>query len=125
MDKVIVTVFVLVVFLSFVVGTILIYVPIQAKNTFDSICRMALLSMENDNGLSTTIKDDLESKLTAKGYNIVSISGTPVGAKKGDYLNLRVEALYRYRTIETIFTSKLETATIIYDRTTVARKIIY
>lgn len=116
---------IILIIVSLIVGTIWIFVPMAKKNAMDIECRKTLLKMENDNGLTETEKISLQNKLTELGLYDIQINGTPVGVKKkGEELNLRVEAKYDYRTLKSIFTTEKATIQMVYDRTTLARQVV-
>lgn len=123
--KLIVFAITFVIIISLVVGVIWTFVPVQMKNVMDAECRGTLLKMESDNGLTLSEKDKLRSRLVQKGFDVISINGTaPEIAKKGDMLNLIVEVDYKYRTFDGLFSTKGVTRRMVYDRTTIARRVV-
>ena len=124
-----------VILVCFIVSVVWLFVPIQKKNAMDFECRGVLLKMENSNCLKKDDKDNLNSRLTDLGLNVISIAGTTVDGihvdippeyvvKKGDMLNLRVEAEYTYRSFGSVFFTKKVTGRMVYDRSTIARMVI-
>lgn len=99
------------------------FVPLSANFQFRADCRKTLLQMEEKNELTSTMKTELENTLTNKNFNIVDIS-TPHTAKRGENLNLKVVADYKYSKLTGVFKREDITERMEYNKYTVARKVL-
>lgn len=125
MDRIIILSITTLVIISLIVGFVWMIVPMSKKNAMDIECRKTLLKMENDNGLTTSEKNNLQNKLTSLGLKEIIITGTPTGTKKkGEELNLKVEVKYDYRSFKSMFTTEKTTSMMVYDRTITSRQVL-
>lgn len=112
---------VLVVFL--LVYMVEFFIPLSIKADIDMICRNALLNMENAGGLSSEKKQELKAELESRGLTGVVITATE-NAKQGERLTLRVEGEYTWNRITSLFSRGVETLYIVYDKSTMSRKVV-
>jgi len=112
---------VLVVFL--LVYMVEFFIPLSIKADIDMICRNALLNMENAGGLSSEKKQELKAELESRGLTGVVITATE-NAKQGERLTLRVEGEYTWNRITSLFSRGVETLHIVYDKSTMSRKVV-
>ena len=99
------------------------FIPLSAKIEFDSICRRAILKMEIEGGLTDTVKEELLSALSEKGFTNVVIQGTR-NAKYGEEISLVVTGEYKYSMMTNLFSREDFTGSFKYDRVTISRKVI-
>lgn len=100
-----------------------IFLPISAKNDLNTICRKALLKMEIDSGLTSIVRDELITNLYGKGFESVVVQGTE-NAKFGQDITLLVEAEYIYSKLRSILARENITQKMVYNKTTIARKVV-
>ena len=112
---------VLVVFL--LVYMVEFFIPLSAKGDIDMLCRNALLQMENGGGLSNSGKLALKSELEGMGLDNVTISATE-NARQGGLLTLRVEGDYTYNGITGFLSRGEVTLRMVYDKSTMSRKVV-
>mgnify|MGYP000176579573 CR=1 FL=1 len=98
-------------------------IPLSVKADIDMICRSALLNMENDGGLSSEKRRELKAELESRGLTGVVITATE-NAKQGERLTLRVEGNYTYSRVTSLFGRGDVTLRIVYDKTTMSRKVV-
>lgn len=99
------------------------FIPLSANFQFKAECRKILLEMEEKNELTTPMRSYLQSTLTEKGFNVISISN-PHNARRGENLNLKVVADYEYSKLTGIFKREDMTERMEFDKYTVARKVL-
>ncbi len=99
------------------------FVPLSAKGDMDMVCRSALLSMENSGGMSSAAKQVLKSELESMGLENVTITATE-NARQGELLTLRVEGDYTYSGINGFFSRGEVTRRMVYDKSTMSRKVV-
>lgn len=99
------------------------FVPLSASFQFRTECRKTLLAMEEKNQLTSTMRTELQNALTSKNFTVISISN-PHTAKRGDNLNLKVVADYKYSKLTGIFKREEITQRMEYNKYTVARKVL-
>jgi len=121
--KAIVTGIMLVFVVFLLVYMVEFFIPLSVKADIDMICRNALLNMENAGGLSSEKKHELKTELESKGLTGVVITATE-NAKQGEKLTLRVEGEYTYSRITSLFGRGSETLRIVYDKSTMSRKVV-
>ncbi len=71
-----------------------IFLPLNAKIEFNSICRTAIIKMEKSGGINDEIKQDMIGKLKDKFFDI-TVEGTQ-NARYGTDILLKVNAKYKY-----------------------------
>ena len=121
--RMLVTGFVLVVLTVFTVYCIELFVPLSAKAEMNTLCRSALLRMETEGGLSDTAVSELTASLQQKGFNNIQVTAT-AAAMRGEELRLAVSADFPYVTYGALFDKAAVSARMIYDRTSVGRKVV-
>lgn len=112
----ILTVFMLVYMVEF-------FIPLSAKGDIDMLCRNTLLQMENAGGLSSSKKQELRSDLEGIGLTNVTIIATE-NARQGELLTLRVEGDYTYNGITGFLSRGEVTHAMVYDKSTMSRKVV-
>jgi hypothetical protein len=121
--KVVISGFMLVVMAALLVFTVEFFLPLSAKSDMNVLCRSALLKMENEGGMSDSMKAGLKNELESRGFENILINGT-ANAKQGSELNLHIEAEYRYSRLVSLFTRTAFTQHMIYEKTAMSRKVI-
>ncbi len=121
--KVVISGFMLVVMAALLVFTVEFFLPLSAKSDMNVLCRSALLKMENEGGMSDSMKAGLKNELDSRGFENILINGT-ANAKQGSELNLHIEAEYRYSRLVSLFTRTAFTQHMIYEKTAMSRKVI-
>lgn len=114
-------VFIIIMFL--LVFTIELFLPLSVKADMNSLCRSEMLRMELEGGLSNHSKSELQSVLTLKGFNNVTVTGTS-DAKQGEEINLHVEADYVYSKLTGFLTRADVVQHMTYNKTSVARRVV-
>lgn len=115
--------FLIVLIVIMVVYVVEFFIPLSAKADFDNYCRCALIRMEIAGGLEASNTSSLNNKLTARGFNSISINGTS-SAKQGELLTIEVEAFYKYNKLVG-FLSRIDTnVRMYYKKASIARRII-
>lgn len=99
------------------------FIPLSVKADIDMICRNALLSMENAGGMTSDKKRELKAELESRGLTSVVITATE-NAKQGGQLTLRVEGDYTYNRITSLFGRGDVTLRMVYDKSTMSRKVV-
>jgi len=99
------------------------FVPLSANFQFRAECRKTLLAMEEKNQLTAAMRTELQNTLASKKLTVVSISN-PHTAKRGENLNLKVVADYKYSKLTGIFKREEVTQRMEYNKYTVARKVL-
>ncbi|HOJ11389.1 MAG TPA: hypothetical protein PK733_12470 [Clostridiales bacterium] len=100
-----------------------IFLPLSAKNEFDGICRGTIMQMEVRGGLTNTTRDNLLNALRDKGFSNLKVQGTD-NARYGEEIFLKVEGDYIYSRLIGLFTRRYIVKHIVYDRVTIARKVV-
>jgi hypothetical protein len=113
----------LVILCTVLVLMIEMFLPLSAKIEFDSICRRAILQMEVEGGLTASLKSELLSELSSKGFSNVVIQGTS-NAKYGEELSLVVTGEYKYSMLTDLFAKKDFAGNMRYDKITISRKVV-
>ncbi len=112
-----------VVVIALVVMLVESFLPLSFKIEMNIECRKSLLEMESAGGLDNTGRNSLEDRLSDKGFYNISINAKE-NAKQGEEIVLKVEADYKYSKFESIFSRQDVVTHLIYDKTTVSRKVI-
>lgn len=120
--KAIVSGFMLVIAVVLLVFAVECFVPLSAKTDMNACCRKALLIMEMKGGLPSKARADLISELEGRGFTDVGVSASD-GAKQGEEIRLRVEADYTYSKLSGVFARSETTQRMVYDRSSVSRKV--
>lgn len=105
------------------VSMIEIFVPISVKNDLNTICRKTLLKMEIEGGMTATTRDELISGLYGRGFESVVVRGTE-SVKYGQEVTLCVEVDYVYSRLKSIFNRENIIQKMVYNKTTIARRVI-
>lgn len=121
--RVVVSGMLLIILATFLVATVEFFLPLSAKCDMNSACRAALLRMEADGGLPKEAELDLALKLSGMGFCDIIIDGT-ASAKRGEEMKLHVEADYSYSRISGLFTRTVTKQRMVYDKTSVSRRVI-
>ncbi len=121
--KAIVTGILLIIMVFLLVNFIEYFLPLSVKAELDMLCRSALLKMENDGGLSTGDRETLRAGLEEKGLTDIVITATS-GARQGGMLTLRVEGDYTYSKIISLFRRENVAVRMVYDKSTMSRKVV-
>lgn len=121
--RIVVTGIILVLLAAFLVCAVEFFLPLSARSEMNICCRSTLLRMEAEGGLSNEAGFDLQTKLYAKGFINVVVNGTD-SAKQGEELNLHVEADYIYSRLTSLLTRSDMTQRMIYDKTSISRKVV-
>ncbi len=121
--KPLVTGIMLVIVVFLLVYMVEFFIPLSAKGDIDMLCRNALLQMENAGGLSSSGKLALKSELEGMGLDNVTISATE-NARQGGLLTLRVEGDYTYSGIIGFLSRGEVTLRMVYDKSTMSRKVV-
>ena len=104
-------------------GMISFFVPLNAKFEMNTLCREALIKMEAKGSLSSQDKQELIDELTKKGFSNITVT-TANATKQGDEIKLNVQATYQYKRMIDIFTRSTSAQLMIYDKTSVCRKVV-
>lgn len=121
--KIALTGFVIVTLLFITVAVINYFVLLSAAHDFFTECRLVLLAMEKNGGLTNQMKTELISKLSNKGFTGVTVYGTQ-NAAFGQPLTLSVSALYRCKKAISFFQQADMYQYMTYDKTSVSRKVV-
>lgn len=121
--KAIVTGILLIIMVFLLVNFIEYFLPLSVKADLDMICRSALLKMENDGGLSAGDRDTLRAGLEENGLTDIVITASS-GARQGGMLTLRVEGDYTYSKITSLFRRENVAVRMVYDKSTMSRKVV-
>lgn len=121
--KAIITGVILVIMVLLLVNFIEYFLPLSVKADIDMLCRSALLKMENEGGLSSSDRQELLSGLEGSGLADIVITATP-NAPQGGRLTLHVEGDYTYSRITSLFGRGGVTIRMVYDKTTMSRKVV-
>lgn len=122
-SRVVVTGIMLVMTVAMLVCEVEFFLPLSMKGDMNMACRNTLLKMETAGGLSESDRQELVTELRDIGFSSVSVTGTRY-AKQGELLNIRAEAEYAGSRLIGLFKRKYETLTMIYDRSSMSRKVI-
>lgn len=121
--KAVVSGVIFVIMIAVLVSMVEFFLPLSAKADMNAFCRNTLLKVELEGCLPAPEKDNLHSRLTDKGFTNIVINN--IGSvKRGEELNLRVEADYTYSKLTGIFTRTQVVQRMVYDKTTIARKVL-
>ncbi len=112
-----------VVVIALVVMLVESFLPLSFKIEMNIECRKSLLEMESAGGLDNIGLNSLEERLSEKGFYNISITA-PENAKQGDEIRLKVEADYKYSKFQSVFSRQDVVSHLIYDKTTMSRKVI-
>ena len=121
--KAIVTGVILVIMVSLLVYFVEFFLPLSAKADLDIACRDTLLRIENAGGLSESIRDELRGELESAGFTNVVINAA-ASARQGEKLTLRVEGDYSWNRFTDLFRREDRIITMIYEKTTMSRKVV-
>lgn len=121
--KAIVTGILLIIMVFLLVNFIEYFLPLSVKADLDMLCRSALLKMENNGGMSTSDRETLHMGLEDRGLTNVEITATS-SARQGDILTLRVEGDYTYSKITSLFRRENVSVRMVYDKSTMSRKVV-
>jgi hypothetical protein len=121
--KAIITGVLLVLMVVLLVSFIEYFLPLSVKADMDMLCRGTLLRMENVGGLRSDEEEALNLELGKIGLTGIDIDGSPY-AKQGRNLNLRVEGYYTYSKLRSLFKREDVTVHMVYDKTTMSRKLV-
>lgn len=100
-----------------------LFIPVSAKIEMNIDCRKSLLKMEVEGGLSQAEKSDLEARLVQRGMTNIAITGS-ADARQGALLNLKVEGDYVYSKFINLFSREDATQHMVYDKTSISRKVV-
>lgn len=123
--KAIVTGVLLVLMVVLLVSFIEYFLPLSVKADMDMLCRGTLLRMENAGGLSDDERDALEAELEKIGLRDIYIK--PVNSsivRQGEMLTLEVKCDYTYSKLRSLFKREDVTVRMVYDKTTMSRKLV-
>jgi hypothetical protein len=115
--------FITLVFVSLLVFSIEFFIPLSAKTNMDTYCRGALISMEEEGGLTKEKEEKLKKKLQNAGFENIKIVAAS-NVKQGEELQLIVEADYKYNKLTSLLTRKQITDSMCYNRTAISRKVV-
>lgn len=118
-----VIVFVMVLMAALTVSFIEYFIPLSLNFQFRTECRKTLLQMEEKNELTPAMISELEDVLISKGFTSISIS-SPHTKARGEKLNLKVVADYKYSKLTGIFKREDVIQKMEYNKYTVARKVL-
>lgn len=90
-DKAIVSVMCIIVFIAIVVTMTGMAADILRKIEFDNMCRVALYEIDLNGGMTTEIFDNLNGKLTGKNFYGIEIFGDSM-VQYGEVINFSVTA---------------------------------
>jgi len=99
------------------------FLPLSAKSDMNFSCRNALLKMELKGGLSDQTRSELLLDLANQGFTNINIIGTPY-VKQGEKINLNVEVDYIYNKLSQLFMRADLTQRMVYNKTSIARKVV-
>lgn len=101
------------------------FLPLSVKADLDMLCRSALLRMENAGRMSNDEMDALSLELKKIGLTNINISENSLSyVKQGGKLTLRVEGDYTYNRITSLFKREDVTVHMVYDKTTMSRRLV-
>lgn len=101
------------------------FLPLSVKADLDMLCRSALLRMENAGRMSKDEMDALSLELEKIGLTNINISENSLSyVKQGGKLTLRVEGDYTYNRITSLFKREDVTVHMVYDKTTMSRRLV-
>jgi hypothetical protein len=121
--KIALTGFVIVTLFFITVAVINYFILLSAAHDFNTECRLVLLSMEKNGGLTNLMKTELSNKLYNKGFISVTVNGTS-SASFGEQLTLSVVGIYKYKKTISFLQSADYYQTMTYNKTSVSRKVI-
>jgi len=121
--KAIVTAVLLIIMVTLLVHFTEYFIPLSVKADMDMLCRSVLLKMENNGGLSPSDKEMLREELEKRGLIVADVDGTP-HASMGETLRLYVAGDYTYSKMVSLFRRKDVSVRMIYDKSTISRKVI-
>jgi hypothetical protein len=98
-------------------------VPLSVYSDFNELCRIALIRMEVNGGMTADIENDLFERLRELNLTDIRIEGTE-HAKYGDYIRLQVSAATRNRIMTSLFRREIRYRYFSYDKTSVSRRIV-
>jgi len=113
----------LIMIIAFLVFTVEFFIPLSVKSEMNTLCRNALLKMELEGGLRSENRLDLQEKLSGIGLSNILIDGTEQ-AKHGERIRLKVEADFVYSKLTGFFSRADVTQRMIYQKTSIARKVV-
>lgn len=101
------------------------FLPLSVKADLDMLCRSALLRMENAGRMSKDEMNALETELEKIGLTNINFSENSLSyVKQGGKLTLRVEGDYTYNRITSLFKREDVTVHMVYDKTTMSRRLV-
>lgn len=101
------------------------FLPLSVKADLDMVCRSALLRMENAGRMSKDEMNALEAELEKIGLTNINFSENSLSyVKQGGKLTLRVEGDYTYNRITSLFKREDVTVHMVYDKTTMSRRLV-
>lgn len=101
------------------------FLPLSVKADLDMLCRSALLRMENAGRMSKDEMDALSLELEKIGLTNINFSDKSLSyVKQGGKLTLRVEGDYTYNRITSLFKREDVTVHMVYDKTTMSRRLV-
>lgn len=121
--KAIVTGVLLIIMVFLLVNFIEYFLPLSVKADLDMLCRSTLLKMENDGELSSSDMNSLRSGLEENGLTNIVIEPQP-SVKQDRMLTLHVEGDYIYSKTTSLFRRKDVTVRMVYDKSTMSRKVV-
>jgi len=121
--RILVSGMILVIMICVFVFMVELFIPVNASIEFRNECRKALMKMETEGGLSEGMKDSLIRRLSDLGFFNISISCTS-SARRGEDVNLEVEAEYSFSKFSGLLRRDDETRKIRYVKTSVSRLVL-
>jgi hypothetical protein len=122
-SKVLVSGILMIVTACILVFVVEFFLPLSVKADMNMLCRNTLLKMELRGGLAEEERLGLQAELQNKGFECVSVSGTP-HAKQGSLLNLHVEADYRFSRLTALFSRSDAVLHMGYDKVSMSRRVV-
>lgn len=99
------------------------FIPLAANFQFRTECRKILLTMEEKNQLTEAMRTELHNTLASRNFTVISISA-PHTVKRGLNLNLNVVVDYKYSKLTGIFKREDIIKRMVYNKYTIARKVL-
>jgi len=118
-----VVVLIIILLLSVTLFFIEFFIPLSANFQFRAECRKILLMMEEKNQLTEDMRTELQDALTERDFIVISISA-PHTARRGENLNLKVIADYKYNKLIGLFKRQEITQRMEFNKYTIARKVL-
>ncbi|HEX2945145.1 MAG TPA: hypothetical protein VHT96_04245 [Clostridia bacterium] len=121
--KAVVTGVILVIMVFLLVYAVEFFLPLSAKADLDTACRDTMLRIENSGGLNGGVRGELQAELESAGFSNIEIDATG-SARLGEKLTLHVEGDFSWNRFTDLFQREEQVIRMVYEKTTVSRKVV-